>query len=281
MRLLALLLAATVLLLAGAAPASAQEPVGCGGPQSVIRIEGLKGAIPYGDPEKFTLSWDNAPGSSASNAHIKITDTGSGEVFFSRRLEQDEEGPFFVRLDLGERAADVTVTSTETDASGASCEQSFTQRVIGLRRFELPTRCREGSYRPRKFLIACGDGGVFVDKIRWRVWNRPVATGTGTLHVNTCQPNCAEGRFRKARVRLRAYRLRRCEADNAYRYTRVRITLPKRPITERFDCPGASDTPTGTRARGRPAPSTQPKRLRPRPLGQPREEGAGSSGVAL
>ncbi len=237
MRLPALLLAATALVLAGPAPATAQTP-GCDGTmQPVILIDDLKGAIPYGSREGFTLSWDNAPGSTASNARIEITNPKTGKSFFSSQLEQDEEGPFFVQLDLGERAADITVTSTQTDETGATCQQVLAVRVIGVRRFELPTRCLEGSYRPRKFLIACGDGGVFADKVRWRRWNRPVAHATAILNVNTCQPTCAEGRFRKAPVRLRAYRLRRCEADDAYRYTRVRITLRKGRTIERFDCP--------------------------------------------
>jgi hypothetical protein len=36
--------------------------------------------------------------------------------------------------------------------------------------------------------------------IKWEKWGGPVAIGVGTLHLDECRPNCAEGK-RVGRIR--------------------------------------------------------------------------------
>ena len=39
------------------------------------------------------------------------------------------------------------------------------------------------------------DGSGFVAGLTWSGWGTPTARGTGTLNVNDCNPNCAQGTF--------------------------------------------------------------------------------------
>jgi hypothetical protein len=47
------------------------------------------------------------------------------------------------------------------------------------------------------FLVACGDGSISVTSIAWTTWTRTVARGHGTLNMNNCDPDCAEGSWKK------------------------------------------------------------------------------------
>jgi hypothetical protein len=42
-------------------------------------------------------------------------------------------------------------------------------------------------------IINSGDGSVFVADISWTNWGLAIATGSGTLKVDNCNPNCAQG----------------------------------------------------------------------------------------
>jgi hypothetical protein len=85
--------------------------------------------------------------------------------------------------------------------------------------------------------------GFLLQNIRWRGWSRDAATGRATALANTCRPSCAEGRFRRYRVAVRAYRPRRCSDTGRYQYTRLRIRFigrkwnpGPRQFVQRFPC---------------------------------------------
>ncbi len=44
-------------------------------------------------------------------------------------------------------------------------------------------------------ITTSGDGSAYVDKITWSSWGGSRATGTGTLKLNDCNPNCAQGTY--------------------------------------------------------------------------------------
>ena len=52
-------------------------------------------------------------------------------------------------------------------------------------------------------MFACGDGGVYIDKIKLTKWDMNRAIGRGTLNYNTCEPNCVAGSVFTYKVRLR------------------------------------------------------------------------------
>ncbi|MCW2936572.1 MAG: putative molecular chaperone with protein kinase domain [Actinomycetia bacterium] len=48
--------------------------------------------------------------------------------------------------------------------------------------------------KPAK-ITTSGDGSAYVDKINWSSWGGSRAAGSGTLELNNCNPNCAQGTF--------------------------------------------------------------------------------------
>lgn len=56
--------------------------------------------------------------------------------------------------------------------------------------------CGSGSkpqMRPTSLYIGCSSRVVFMTGITWSSWASTGGSGSGTLHVNDCQPNCATG----------------------------------------------------------------------------------------
>ena len=46
---------------------------------------------------------------------------------------------------------------------------------------------------PATIVIACADGGIGLQDLHWTAWGVTSATGTGTLWLNLCTPDCAVG----------------------------------------------------------------------------------------
>jgi hypothetical protein len=53
--------------------------------------------------------------------------------------------------------------------------------------------CRTLQARPEEIIGACADAGVIFSDLQWDTWKADEATGTATVHVNLCEPNCAAG----------------------------------------------------------------------------------------
>ena len=62
--------------------------------------------------------------------------------------------------------------------------------------------CEYPEAKPEAITITCADGGQYIDDISWQRWGSTGAQGTGTYHVNDCDPNCAEGEFLSAEVEV-------------------------------------------------------------------------------
>jgi hypothetical protein len=46
---------------------------------------------------------------------------------------------------------------------------------------------------PTLITVACGDGGIGVEKLVWTSWTQATATGNGEVWENDCMPDCASG----------------------------------------------------------------------------------------
>lgn len=44
-------------------------------------------------------------------------------------------------------------------------------------------------------MIACADDGIGLQNLTWTSWNATSAVGTGTLRLNLCTPDCANGKI--------------------------------------------------------------------------------------
>ena len=59
--------------------------------------------------------------------------------------------------------------------------------------------CTRASYEPSRYIFACGDANVGMIHVKYTRWSTTSATGSGTYYYNTCQPNCASGKFKRER----------------------------------------------------------------------------------
>lgn len=50
----------------------------------------------------------------------------------------------------------------------------------------------KGQVKPSRYIIACGDGNDYLTGLHWVSWKN-VAFGSGTEHLNDCNPSCAQG----------------------------------------------------------------------------------------
>jgi hypothetical protein len=49
--------------------------------------------------------------------------------------------------------------------------------------------------RPTEIVISCADNGLGVQHLTWSSWSASSATGQGSLWLNLCKPDCADGTF--------------------------------------------------------------------------------------
>lgn len=49
--------------------------------------------------------------------------------------------------------------------------------------------------QPESITLTCADGGMAVGEIKWQRWDSEEALGTGIYIENSCQPDCANGKF--------------------------------------------------------------------------------------
>ncbi|OXR44945.1 hypothetical protein B7C42_02902 [Nocardia cerradoensis] len=56
--------------------------------------------------------------------------------------------------------------------------------------------------RPENMILACADLGAQVEQIVWQSWGPDQAQGDGVERENTCDPNCAAGKYITKKVHL-------------------------------------------------------------------------------
>jgi hypothetical protein len=76
------------------------------------------------------------------------------------------------------------------------------------------------AYKPKRVIVSCGDGAFRVNKLKWSTWTRKTAIGNGTARVLTCEPSCAEGKFKSYPIKLSADRAKKCP-KNGRQFTRL------------------------------------------------------------
>jgi len=67
--------------------------------------------------------------------------------------------------------------------------------------------CEYPEFKPETIMLTCGDGGMYVNKIQWFRWDAKGAQGIGIYNVNDCDPDCVDGTFHTAKVKVHLSRL--------------------------------------------------------------------------
>jgi hypothetical protein len=73
------------------------------------------------------------------------------------------------------------------------------------------TNCNQASSRPKSLTLACGDGNTVLKGLKWSSFGGATAQAKGTLEMNTCEPNCAQGKDVSYPVKLKATSPRTCK----------------------------------------------------------------------
>lgn len=112
------------------------------------------------------------------------------------------------------RGSDVKLISSALLAAGIVLSavgiSSSGVRAAGTLPMYLPD-CQGVPVRaPSTITFACADGGIVGTKITWTDWGSYYAHGQGTLSVNDCTPDCADGHFQKYRLSLIAFGKQTC-----------------------------------------------------------------------
>ena len=105
--------------------------------------------------------------------------------------------------------------------------------------------CGDGfALRPQYVLLGCGDGGQYLDNVRWSSWASRSAQGTAVWYRNLCKPDCAAGNFRHSPVTITLTRPRSCRRPALLLFTRMTLhgadtgrTVVKIPYAGATSCP--------------------------------------------
>jgi hypothetical protein len=169
-RVLATLVGAGLVVASGGFPseARAQAPACPAGTPSALAIEGLPDRVLVGPEHVFALLDDDPDWIVASR--LTITTEVDGTVRSERKTDQVAEAS--LQLDDGDQRASVTITFIQEPAAedAPPCTQTVARKVVGFRRYTIGN-CLDLSYRPRRIIVACGDGNYQLLRIRWRDWN--------------------------------------------------------------------------------------------------------------
>jgi hypothetical protein len=69
---------------------------------------------------------------------------------------------------------------------------------------------------PRKVILACGDGNLYVTGLRYRSYGGKQAKAKGIFHLNDCRPDCAGGRFHTYDGVIRFFDVVQCADRRSY-----------------------------------------------------------------
>jgi hypothetical protein len=106
----------------------------------------------------------------------------------------------------------------------------------------LAINCDREQFKPKRIVLACGDAGVWLGKLKWSSWTGSTASATGTYNENTCVPDCAAGKIKSYPVKVTLSHPKTCsiQANPAFRRAALTYTgkRPKGASTKvTFICP--------------------------------------------
>jgi len=104
--------------------------------------------------------------------------------------------------------------------------------------------CYNEQFKPKKIVLACGDAGSWLGKLKWSSWNATSASATGVYNANDCTPTCAAGHIKSGPVKVTLSKVKTCAGQTHLAFKRAAFTYtgtkPKgAPAKFAFRCPPA------------------------------------------
>lgn len=102
--------------------------------------------------------------------------------------------------------------------------------------------CATTQFKPKKIVIACGDAGIWLGKLKWSSWGAMRASGTGVYNANDCTPTCSAGHIKSGPVKVTLSNPKTCPGQTHLAFKQAALTYagtrPKgAPATVKFRCP--------------------------------------------
>lgn len=102
--------------------------------------------------------------------------------------------------------------------------------------------CTQEQLKPKRIVLACGDGATWLGKLKWSTWSGSKATATGSYNANTCTPDCASGHVKSYPVKVTLSRPKACPGQKHRAFKQAALaytgTRPKgAPAKLTFRCP--------------------------------------------
>jgi hypothetical protein len=106
----------------------------------------------------------------------------------------------------------------------------------------LAINCATTQLKPKKIVVACGDAGIWLSKLKWSSWGATRASGSGVFNWNDCSPTCSAGKIKTGPVKVTLSNPKTCPGQAQPDFKRASLTYtgtaPKyHPATVKFSCP--------------------------------------------
>jgi hypothetical protein len=102
--------------------------------------------------------------------------------------------------------------------------------------------CNSEQFKPKRIVLACGDGGTWLGKLKWSSWGASSASGAGNYSAINCTPDCAAGHVKSYPVKVTLSKAKTCPGQThpafkqaAFTYTVARPQGAPAKLT--FRCP--------------------------------------------
>jgi hypothetical protein len=112
--------------------------------------------------------------------------------------------PALVALTACGHSQGVASTTTTTPKTSAGSSHHAGKAVIP----RVTADCQHFRRKPTRIIIACGDGGFYLEGIRYDRWSSDSASGTATAVSRRCVPDCQSGSSDSSAVRITLDRIR-------------------------------------------------------------------------
>lgn len=87
---------------------------------------------------------------------------------------------------------------------------------------------------PKSFVVACADGGLYFQDLRWTGWGASRAVGRGILWANLCKPSCVAVKLVSEPGTLTLSRVAERAGRETYGYAYVRPLPPDKYHLRKF-----------------------------------------------
>ena len=98
--------------------------------------------------------------------------------------------------------------------------------------------CYSEHFKPKKIVIACGDAGIWLGKLKWSSWTGASAKGTGVYNQNEGTPDCATGKIKSYPVKVKLSKVKTCPGQTNPAFKQATLTQANgKSAKVTFRCP--------------------------------------------